>query len=292
MRYLIFVLFFTLTVIYPVHKNFDDNDAPVKKPGNEMIELTELRPRNDRPWIRSQLYSSLVELKYSTDFLWIYVVFVYLFSVVAMYMIVNETIRIIRVRQRYLGTQSSVTDRTIRLSGIPAQLRSEEKIRGTIENLEIGKVESVTLCRNWQELDDLMAERIKVLRRLEAAWIAYLGPRRREYNRSSRAPLRQESEESEDENVDERSELLGNQSDLQRHIISSKGERPTHRIWFGSWNLQSRKVDAIDHHQASLQIIDEKIKVARQKEYEPTPMAFVTLDTIASCVSIPSSVSQ
>ena len=283
-RYLAFVLFFSLTVIYPVHLNFN-TDTPLPPPGTNDTASTLPNP------LRARAISALEDtpksdwdFTLSQDYLWIYVIFSYLFSVVAMYMIVKETKRIIRIRQTYLGTHSSITDRTIRLSGIPRHLRSEEKIKETIEQLEIGKVESVMLCREWKELDDLVSERMGVLRKLEEAWTVHLGVRRTEHTLESLPRSRQPEMEDED-NEDEQSGLLGARSIEQAHVTPYGNDRPETRIWFGFLNLQSRKIDAINYYEEKLRNLDEKIKDARKKKYPPTPLAFVTLDSIAACVS-------
>jgi len=283
-RYLAFVLFFSLTVIYPVHLNFN-NDGPETSPGSNdtdsvlrsHLNIRTLGAREDMPKIGW-------EFGLSQDYLWVYVIFSYLFSVVAMYMIVIETKRIIRVRQAYLGTHSSVTDRTIRLSGIPRHLRSEDKIKETIEQLEIGKVESVMLCREWKELDDLIRERMSVLRKLEEAWTVHLGIRRTQHTLQHLSRPRQQ-ETSGDDDEDEQSGLLGARAAQQAPGTAHGHDRPMTRIWFGFLNLQSRKIDAIDYYEEKLRKLDEKIKDARQKKYPPTPLAFVTMDSIAACVS-------
>ena len=205
-----------------------------------------------------------------------YLGFVYLFTGVAVYLIVNETRKIIRVRQDYLGSQSTLTDRTIRLSGIPKQLRSEDMIKETIENLDIGKVESVTLCRNWGELDDLISERKTVLRKLEAAWTIHLG-----YKRPSKMSNSRLSQQSNGD--DEESRLLNVSDHDQEHVYAQ--DRPTTNVWYGFLNLQSRKIDAIDYYEERLRKLDEKIKTARDKDFKPTPLAFVTLDSTAAAVS-------
>jgi len=64
-----------------------------------------------------------------TSYLWAYLVFTYFFTGLAIYFMTSETQRIIKVRQEYLGSQSTITDRTIKLSAIPLELRSKEKIR-------------------------------------------------------------------------------------------------------------------------------------------------------------------
>ena len=214
--------------------------------------------------------------KVSTDYLWMYLAFVYLFSGVAVYLIVNETKKIIRVRQDYLGSQSTLTDRTIRLSGIPKQLRSEQMIKETVENLDIGKVESVTLCRNWGELDDLISERKTVLRKLELAWTTHLGYKRR--TKPSAPHLSQQSNGD-----DEESRLLDGSDNDQEHVYAQ--ERPTTKIWYGFLNLQSRKIDAIDYYEERLRKLDAKIETVRDKDFKPTPLAFVTLDSTAAAVS-------
>ena len=211
----------------------------------------------------------------STDYLWMYLGFVYLFSGVAVYLIVQETRKIIRIRQDYLGSQSTITDRTIRLSGIPQQLRTEELIKETVENLDIGKVDSVTLCRNWGELDDLISERKLVLRNLETAWTTYLG-----YKRSTKSST--SSSDRRTNGNDEESHLLDGHDSDREHVYAQ--DRPMTRIWYGFLNLQSRKIDAIDYYEERLRKLDERIKSARGKEFKATPLAFVTLDSTAAAV--------
>lgn len=283
-RYLAFVLFFSLTVIYPVHLNFN-NDGPEPSPGSNDTDSL-LRSHLDIRTLDAleEIPKIGWEFGVSQDYLWIYVIFSYLFSVVAMYMIVIETTRIIRVRQAYLGTHSSVTDRTIRLSGIPRHLRNEDKIKETIEQLEIGKVESVMLCREWKELDDLIIERMSVLRKLEEAWIVHLGIRRTGHTLQHLSRPRQQ-EMNGDNDEDEQSGLLGTRAAEQAHGTAHGHDRPMTRIWFGFLNLQSRKIDAIHYYEEKLRKLDENIKDARQKKYPPTPLAFVTMDSIAACVS-------
>lgn len=212
--------------------------------------------------------------------LWIYVVFIYLFSALALYLIITETKKVIRIRQDYLGSQSTVTDRTIRLSGIPEELRSEEMIKEAIENLQIGKVESVLLCKDWKELDDLVTRRTSILRKLEEAWTVHLGQPKRGGNKillqasgGNRSP------------ADESEHLLDGDNNEQPHVDTVTSDRPKTRIWHGFLGLRSRRIDAIDYYEEKLQKLDEKIRSSRNKVYKPTPLAFVTLDSTAAAVS-------
>lgn len=215
-----------------------------------------------------------------------YLVFAYLFTVLAIYLLVTETQRIIAIRQEYLGSQATITDRTIRLSGIPKSLRSEAKIKDFIERLQIGKVQKITLCRKWQELDNKMTERNDLLRKVEEAWTVFLGRRRAERTLGA-LPIVQSSSSGhgiyQDEEGSEDSERT-----LNGHVptgsVPDTRERPTITIGSGFFRRNGRKVDAIDHYEEKLKAIDEEIKELREKEYEPTSLAFVTLDSVAACV--------
>lgn len=109
-------------------------------------------------------------------YLWTYVVFTYIFTFLTAYFMMRQTIKVVRVRQKYLGQQNSITDRTIRLSGIPPELRTESALKDHIETLGIGNVRSLHLCRYWGALDEMFDQRKLIISKLEKAWSAYLGP--------------------------------------------------------------------------------------------------------------------
>ncbi|KAI9843201.1 MAG: hypothetical protein M1837_006563 [Sclerophora amabilis] len=229
--------------------------------------------------------SKKIDRKYPNGYYWMPIVFVYAFTGLALYLLVKETNNIIRVRQEYLGSQSTITDRTIRLSGIPAELRSEEKIKDFIEKLEIGKVESVTLCKNWRELDDLIDKRSNFLRRLEEAWAVHLGRPHGARDRGTfslfQTPLTGAS--GEQGSGHERGPLLGNGNGERSHVASYAKDRPTTKIRLGRFKLRSKKIDAIDYYEEKLRTLDEKINTAREKDFDPTPLAFISMDSTASC---------
>jgi hypothetical protein len=213
-------------------------------------------------------------------YLWTYVVFTYIFTGLAIFMLFQETKKIIQTRQKYLGSQTSTTDRTIRLSGIPAELGSEENIREFIEGLHIGEVESITLCRNWSSLDLLIEERLKVLRNLETSWVQYLGYKRVRKSGDTLPLRRQPIDSSFISEDDERMRLLLENG--QDDAFDRSRKRPMVRLWYGPLKLRYRKVDAIDYYEERLRRLDEEIQSARQKEYPPTELAFVTMKSIAA----------
>lgn len=215
-------------------------------------------------------------------YLWMYLLFPYVFSSLAIYLLLQETNKIIRTRQTYLGNQTSTTDRTVRLSGIPPELTTEDDIKNFVEGLGVGKVESVTLCRNWRELDRLINERMKTVRELERAWTQHTGYKRPRKDLNT-LPLAYQPPHNSNlplNTDDEHSRLL---SDVDReHISGYHQERPRVRIWYGPLRLRFRSIDAIDYYQEKLRTTDEKILTAREKEYPPTEIAFVTMESIAA----------
>ena len=218
-------------------------------------------------------------------YLWIYVVFTYVFSGLAIFMLQRQTIKIIRIRQKILGEQTSTTDRTIRLSGIPREMRSEERLKEFMESLEVGKVESVTICRDWSEVDSLMDERLRMLKKLEAALTRHLGYSKPAGDGNSLALTSQRSNGDAsslpmDEDT-ERTLLLP--EGTSEHLREEVHPRPKLRLWYG-WprKLRYRLVDAIDYYEEKLHRLDEMILAAREKEYPAAEIAFVTMESIAA----------
>lgn len=279
-KFLAVTFFFALVVILPVnvhyrHYSFPPDNGPQSldyspNPERSLATAFNLGQLGDVGTVAKETYPS--------SLLWMYVVFTYLFTSLAMYLLVTTTQKIIKIRQEYLGSQTTVTDRTIRLSGIPPDLRDEEKIKETIESLEIGKVESVILCRNWKELDDLMAQRFAFLRKLEEAWTVHLGSSRARAIQASRERAQSRAAVREDAPL-----LQDGQDHEHSHVVTYGADRPKTRIWYGFMGLQSRQVDAIDYFEERLRRLDEQIKTTRKKDFKPTPLAFVTLDSVAAC---------
>lgn len=278
-RFLSITLFFALVVIYPINRNFLNSDGFGRYP-----HRNETHPEITLSNVRSFEGDGEQYPRLPKGFPWVYVTFVYLFSGLAIYLLVKETQKIIHVRQGYLGSQSTVTDRTLRLSGIPAEMRSEEKIKRFLEDLQIGKVDSVMLCRNWKELDNLMAERMACLRRLEEAWTVHLGYRRIERN-SGTLPLVQPPPPgpTADGHDDEQAALLSGAGFEQAHVAPYKRDRPQTKIRYGHFKMHSKKIDAIDYYEEKLRKLDKTIEDARKKEYPATPLAFVTMESTAAC---------
>lgn len=278
-KFMLVAFALAVVIIKPVHDHYMDDEKPGKGKTPAQFSTVESPGLSVGPLRIPDEY-------YQNDYLWMYLVFAYFFSGLMAYFVVSETRKVIEIRQDYLGTQTTITDRTIRLSGIPLELRSEEKIKEFMEGLEIGKVENVTLCRDWKALDDMMVVRMTVLRKLEEAWTVHLGRKRVERNLET-LPVVQPTPPGplvEIPNGHENTPLIADVTDENGHVTPYARVRPTTKIWHGRFNLRYKVVDAIDYYEEHLRRLDEQIQALRKKEFEPTPMAFVTLDKVASCV--------
>ena len=276
-------LFFALVVIKPVHDAFPDvSKAPSFHNGTLATNL-QIQPNVEDS--QTGLRKSFID-NVSTDYLWMYLVFAYLFTGLAIFIIVSETESIIDVRQEYLGHQSTVTDRTIRISGIPTPLRSEEKIKAFVEGLEIGNVDSVMLCKNWEQLDDCVDRRTAILRKLETSWTVYTrGKAKENVHQVSHEGREAQLESSNERRGDEESSpLLGSSGPEHTAQPSVLRARPKATIHYGPLKLRSRYVDAIDYYEEKLRRTDEKIAELRKRSFEPTPVAFVTMDGVPAAV--------
>lgn len=204
------------------------------------------------------------------NYLWTYVVFTYIFTGLTAFFMVRQTVNVLQVRQRYLGQQNSITDRTIKLSGIPAELRSDSALKDYIEALGIGQVRKVELCLNFSHLDHLFGKRNKLIDILEHAWADYLD--------HTIVSLADNGSPSQYGSV----RLPDTESDTPVDCLTNRNKkRPTLRL--GLFGIFGEKVDLIDHYTAKLQALDAEIERARGREsYDPIDTAFVTMDSVAS----------
>lgn len=255
-KFLLIATVFGALVLLPLHKHCRSNTRR-KLPGY---------PGLDPAALNSDIFKEPID---DTTYLWAYVFFVWLFSVVCIKLLVQQTERVVDVRQDYLGTHCTVTDRTIRISGIPETERDEAKIKEYVE-MHVGEVERVMICRNWYKLDKLMEKRDKILRSLEEAYTILLKKRvasGHAQNPATAHPRRNEAWEP---------LLEGNDWEEGYYWIN---EGPTVRIRSG---FKWEKHNAVQYHTAELEILDEKISAARKEHYPATPTAFVTMKSAAS----------
>lgn len=104
------------------------------------------------------------------NFLWVYPLFTYIFSFLVYKHTYSFTRLIIKTRQKYLASQDSITDRTIRIDGIPRQLlkqKNTDVLKDFIEDLGVGKVIDIKMIYDCKPLNLLISTRTKIITKLE-----------------------------------------------------------------------------------------------------------------------------
>ncbi|KAJ0312460.1 hypothetical protein COL516b_001542 [Colletotrichum fioriniae] len=295
-RILAILAFFAYTVMLPINgalapENIFPTPSKPKSSGTATASIAmATRALEGHTHERDSIWAAMDDdesFDMKKSYIWAWLAFGYFFTGLTLYVLNKATFRVIHVRQEYLGTQSTITDRTFRLTGIPRNLRDEGKIKKLIEKLEIGEVEHVNLCCDWRELDSLIAQRAQALAQLEETWSVYLGkqaalPKSVQRLRDPQAePSVLEPREDEvDEEAGENGGLLGHEN-INPELVERP--RPKVRLRYGLLKLQSRKIDALDYYEEKLRRLDDRIREARKKDFTPTDLAFVTMDSIAAC---------
>jgi hypothetical protein len=297
-----------ITIISPVRYMYTgkvDQDYPSDDEGDEDL-------------FRRLLSLSEPEESYR-KFLWMYTLFSYVFTFITAYFLFKQTVKIIDMRHTYLGKQNSITDRTIKLSGIPAILRDEEDLKRHIEKLGIGEVDTIVIVKEWKSLNKLFKVRERILRKVEVYWVEYfqragiiskgdllssnLHPSLGDLFNMNRTfhdeeSIESESLESQDTNEVNsiRSHIIDQVSEVVEHDLANdsvshlpllndeSNKRP--KIKKGLFGLFGAQVDAINYYTEMLQIIDSEIIKARKKEYPATSTAFVTMKSVAQAQMI------
>lgn len=226
------------------------------------------------------------------SFLWMYTVFTYLFTGIFLYLVFQQSVKIIDTRQRYLGKQNSVTDRTIKLSGIPPILREEEALKRHVNSLGVGEVDEVVVVKEWNLLERLFRMRKAVLRQLEIYWVYYLeksgmvstadlilGRVRASigdsFHMGSELSPQPSVIDTISEHLEENAESAHSLPLLDDSVIS----RPMIRT--GLWGAFGPKVDAITYYTEQLEVVDKEIRKHRLREYGPSLTAFITMNLVA-----------
>ncbi|KAJ2998500.1 hypothetical protein HDV02_004508 [Globomyces sp. JEL0801] len=186
---------------------------------------------------------------------------------------------------------SKIEMRTVMVFGIPQDLRSEVNLAVYFENLGIGKVDTVVLCRNWSLLQRAVEKRAYFLRQLELLYVKCKKiPREYDSARNlneERLPFVQRNDEH------ERlcSEILSHFSNI------SPLRRPKHRIGMvslfivGLFGLFGPLVDSVEFYCAEFKHWDKTVARIRKtpEKSKATAVALVTFESPISAVCVESS---
>lgn len=236
---------------------------------------------------------------------WVYVAATYGFTAICVFTMIKYTRQVVDVRQAYLGLQDTITDRTMRISGIPHRLRSRNAIGRYLTILFGVEPKSITLCRGRSEVDVLYEKRTKIVKILEDLYSQYIGLNDTQIFEEVEQTTVVNSVESSNSPLisleDDTSDIAsvwgnsrpprstGLRETLERlypHKKRPQGVPSYHRNF--APNLTARtedSVDLIDYYTNFLVNVDNELKLKRESaETAPfTNMAFITMDTVAQC---------
>lgn len=199
-------------------------------------------------------------------YLWVYPVFTYIFSIIAYIKLFHYTKIIIRTRQKYLASQNSITDRTIKLEGIPKKLvnRNDPTIlKNFIEDLGIGRVVDVKLNYDWTPLEEMFEKRLNLINSLEKMYSQFFELKIDLYNQSKLprvVPI-----------------------DAQRLLSEPKPSKLRLKARIDSMTQELTELDSkIRKIQRQYDRRLSTFPVDKNSEIKLLPSAFITMDSVAS----------
>lgn len=222
-----------------------------------------------------------------TSYLAVTTAFTYIFTGVIFWCLFSETNHIIKTRQKFLGSQRTLTDRTIYLQDIPNNLRNELSLKAHIEELSVGKVEKISFVHDYSPLTNLLKIRNKILKKLEVLYSRAYGLDINLFELTSDHHVRlnveliNEIPDDQDILYTPMTNTLPNDffSDNQFHIFPILARDNDKR--FGKLSMFGPKIDLIDHFTRELIKTDDEIRDCKAREtFKISSDAFVTMDSV------------
>ncbi|KAJ3029101.1 UNVERIFIED_CONTAM: hypothetical protein HDU68_000140 [Siphonaria sp. JEL0065] len=123
---------------------------------------------------KAALKSLTIEnVPYNSPFLRIHLLFTWIFSLLAYACLVAYYRSHVNLKHHYAAnilkrtSLSKIEYRSIFLVNLPSDLQQEVELRTYFENLEIGPVENVVVCRHWFKLREAVKKRLYYLQQIE-----------------------------------------------------------------------------------------------------------------------------
>lgn len=212
-------------------------------------------------------------------YLWMYTVFTYVFSILVVYFTYKETIKVIETRQDYLGSQNSITDRTIRVSHIPKTLLLEDSLKSHIEEITVGKVVKVNLVYDYSPLRRLFESRRQILEQLEYLNLKEYGLKVKIFTKTPSAVLKRLPSDIDLETLPY--ELRNQETNETTSLLPNLVPKDNSKL--GSLFLKKTREHALETKIYKLiEIDDEIVELKSTDEFKPLGVAFVTMDSVAS----------
>ncbi|KAJ2964731.1 hypothetical protein NQZ79_g257 [Umbelopsis isabellina] len=215
----------------------------------------------------------------ATGVLWAYLFFTYFFCFAAFYFTFRNYRDYIGMRRKYgLQTASTLPARTVMVTGIPTELRSDRKLAEYFEGLGLGVVESVHVVKHVSQLSELIRERARCLRKLETAYARYWGNPCNDPSYDPDALLIQAESTDHINAID----FSVHQPENDRlPLFKPRRSRPVIRD--GMMGIVGKKVDAVEYYSEQFNYLDDIVMKARRLgRYPPSTVGFVTFESVIS----------
>ncbi|KAI8318557.1 DUF221-domain-containing protein, partial [Martensiomyces pterosporus] len=191
-------------------------------------------------------------------------VMAYVFAVILFFYIDRFALHTVTMRWHYLLlTRRSGNSRTLMITHLPRELRSQSALKGFINGMQVGEVESVHVAPMTRDLDNALSHRSFVLNKLEQAYAYILGN-----------PCRAHSYDPGDHKTRLRNPVR-RPTMLVRRTAAERPEWPRWRrvLW------PYERTDSISHWREEMASADERLKEVRDNFHalEASTVAFVTM---------------
>lgn len=212
----------------------------------------------------------------SSEMLISYVVFTWVFSCATYYFAFYNYREFSEVRHKYfLKGKDTVSARSVMVTVVPKDLQADHKLEDFYASLDLGQVENATVYRHVRKLRHAIEKRAQCLRKLEEAYVEYLG------------------NPCDDPNYDPNKatkafeEALDNDPSTANAVTAEvlkgvKAKRPTIRSGF--LGLFGKEVDKIGYYTDQFIYYDQLVRRGRNGAYVSTSTGFVTFKDITSAV--------
>ncbi|KAJ2448166.1 hypothetical protein EV183_005570, partial [Coemansia sp. RSA 2336] len=226
----------------------------------------------------------------------------YVFAIILFFYIDRFALHTISMRWHYLLlTRRSGNSRTLMITHLPRELRSEGALTRFIRGMRVGPIEAVHVTPMSQQLSQALARRTQVLQKLEHAFADVLGNpcRARTYDPEllKRVVLTDspEARELERRLVRRWARSRGRSSKSSEDGKRRPAGRPRTTVFrglrdpaTGRWQWPLQRVDAIDHWRDALFAADRQLQQARETfdRGEGGTTAFVTMASAVDAQTI------
>lgn len=212
-------------------------------------------------------------------------VFTYVFTALIYYFLFKETNHIIKTRQKFLGSQRTLTDRTIVIKNIPSQMCNESSLKEHIQELQVGKVEQINFVYDYTPLVKLYEKRESLISSLEVLYSKTCGLDISMFESSDIQNVHLKISEkslppSDDEILYNPNASTSDLGEDKYYILATDSDKYTKKKRTCFKATQSNK-ELIDTYSRELIKVSDEISLLKQKaEFKRLPIAFVTMDSV------------